>query len=194
MRYTFSEFSAGSVRLRALLILCAAAGMIAGTARADTFSFSFSSNSYSGSGQFTADATGTAGEFLVTSIQGTMNEGAGDVAIAALLPTGSFGANDNLFLFPSPGNPFTVHGVTFGLANNDQVNLFDVALNLSTVAIVRPIDEFNGTLFPAESLDFVATEAVPVAATPEPSSLMLLGTGVLGVVGARRKRGVKSEK
>ncbi len=160
-------------------------------ALADDFHFSFGTpaDPISGTGTLTATAEGN-GEYLVTAITGTTDTGNGvNRPIQSLLPVGTFPTfdnggyeppNDNLLFFPSiDESNFDSSGLSYILGNGAQINLFqggggdDVLLERSGGAIVF------------ENVDINITSN---AVTPEPGSIALFGTGLLGIAGTMRRR------
>jgi hypothetical protein len=155
-----------------------------------TFDFSFTgANGISGSGVFTATSDGT-NQYLIDSIvSGTTNTGSGAAkTISTLLAPGNFpgtggGANDNLLLFTQSTDTYSLdlNGMSYELANGAEVNLFSVGGHGDDILLQRV-----GGNQVAESVDLTITEvASPV---PEPGTLALLGTGVLGLAGVVRRR------
>ena len=188
---------------RCLLTLCGmsvAALLLCPAAFADTFNFTYSGmgsigstpTNFTGSGTFTATPTGTAGEFLISSVSGTAN----GVAIAGLLAPGIYPSassgnppNDNFIFFPlASGGALDLNGFSFDTTDGTDYNIFyfDPGYGLVTDS------NFDGT----DALTFTLTDATtgvpvvggPPTATPEPESLALLATGVLGIAGVVRRR------
>lgn len=151
------------------------------SAFADTlFNFSFTGTDFSGSGVLTTTATGTAGEYLITNVTGTTN----GKTISGVEPVNSAGFNnDNLLFYNSPASStdFDLYGVVYALSTSADVNLFYQDPTYGEY-LLRP----NGNSF---LLDHATISVSPVAsAVPEPESLMLLGTGALGLFGVLRRR------
>lgn len=146
---------------------------------ANTFDFSFTGATDSGSGSFTTTSTGTAGEYLITGVSGTTNGS----TITSLFAPGTFpfdfpgGADNDLYypaiitnsiadLYPSF---LDVFGFSYALANGTDVNIY-----YGQFATGSP-----------EAYNFYYSEP---AATPEPTSLILLGTGLLVLMGVAKMR------
>ena len=134
--------------------------------------FSFSSGAISTSGQFTASSTGV-GTYLITGVSGTTD----GVTITGVLPPKSFAGNDNVL--QEPGPVLDSFGVSYGLANGDAINLYTF----------RGID--SATLYDPSAGTFVTTAGtihITASAIPEPGTLAMFGTGVLGFAGMIRRR------
>jgi outer membrane lipoprotein-sorting protein len=166
-----------------------------GSAFADTiFNFSFApnsggndSNKFSGSGTFTTtDLTG--GKYLITDVTGTVSEGSnvGDgtiVSIVSILSAGTFGGNDNFLFYPSSTNSnksFDNSGVAFILSDGSSVRLY----NNNNENLLESVA--NGHSSFSEGGDIRITPVDGHA--PEPGTLMLFGTGALGLAGTIRRK------
>jgi hypothetical protein len=162
------------------------------TSKADTFSFSFTGSSFGGSGTLTATQEGNSNQYDITAISGVVD----GQNILALLGVNSFASNDNVLYSPGfeetflgfpiagPFN-FDSDGVSFELASGDRVNLSESGGFFSATETAQLDPAKNGVRNVNENVDISVAK---IAATPEPGTLALLGTGILGAAGAIRRR------
>lgn len=159
-----------------LLPLALSVLLLPPAARAANFTFSSvgSGGGFSGSGTLTTSANGD-GSYTVTGITGT-----GVIGLISTNP-GFFG-NDNL-LFPTASRLVDVNGFAFTEAAPGltiSVNIFSTVAGYEAITLDSDGDYID------TPVTFTLTPAA--APTPEPSSLLLLGSGVLAMAATRIRR------
>lgn len=165
------------------------------TAYADTFSFNITGNLVSGSGTLTAvPDPSIPGAYDISSMSGSLTYSGITETITGLLPCAAYNPNnpcsstgpDSLFyddlLYPAGVPPLDIlqldyRGIGFALSSGVEAGIYASSSHLEII-------NFNTEPGQATPI-FVQFSVSP---TPEPSSFLLLGSGLLGLATSVRRR------
>ncbi len=157
-----------------LAVLCCTLAFAA-YSQADAINFDYSGAGVAASGTLFGTSNGN-GTWTVSGIAGTYN----GIAIAGIVPLGTDPSYiyNNLLYYPA--DPLFVDngGILFSVPGVGDVNLyFDPSFGYGNITG----DLSRGFVTTPVAVDFSAS-------APEPGTLALLGTGILGVLGIYRRR------
>lgn len=158
-----------------LLLLGALLGLATPPVFADSFLFSYSGSGIVASGTLTGALTQSPGVYEISAITGTRNG-----AIITELDTKADYA-DQLLYYPATNtgtalnpSPLDISGIAY-LVGQNSYNIYSSGAQPALVE--------ND-----ESSPLTAFSVTQVAVTPEPGSLVLLGSGILSMMGVIRRR------
>ena len=167
-----------------LLYVILAGAMIASAGPTTNFNFSYSGENITASGTLFTNPLG-GGQYLVTGITGHYNTD----MITGLEPCTS-GVCNKLFLHDS-GWQFSYDNL--GFATDPHLDLYGLLFDVTNVGYVNLYYDGNGYRNTVENEDGLGGYVdTPVTAsfssTPEPSTLLMLGSGIIGVGGLIRRK------
>ncbi len=159
-------------------ILCCAL-LLVSAAGADEMSFVLSGEGLDASGTFSGTSAGP-GQWLVDDASGVFN-GSNIVGIWSESNSGNIFAFDNLFF--SPGAAVDGGGIVFQLANGDMVDLcYDTGC-------AGAAETYTAILWdPASGISNLNVDSAEFGSpVPEPSTLALVGSGLIGLARLGRR-------
>jgi hypothetical protein len=159
------------------------------SASADTFSFSFTGSSFNGSGTITATEVGNTSTYNITNITGIVD----GQTITGLLSGNTFDKNDNELFDSGTGSgnlSFDSGGVSFKLGTGANVSWVNIGEGNGSSSLIE-IADLNPPGPGPDTTENVSLDVEKIGSTspvPEPGTLALLGTGILGAAGTIRRR------